>query len=209
MCQTSIVINLIVRIMEEKFPMRFREIKNDQKLKHMHRKKLLNDEEGSVLIVALIMLVLLTLIGVSATTTSEIETKISGNDRVQKRNLYAAEGAALHGAQDLEGVPDPKTVPPVYLHALNTVVDGNLRSDAFWDSTAPVNSQVSVHSITGVVSAASDTRFMVTSEGLAGGVKATSLDMTKSNVHAYLIYGRCMRPNSGPTIVEVGYRKAF
>ena len=48
----------------------------------------LKNENGSVLIVALIMLVLLTLIGISATTTSEIETKIAGNERVFKRNLY-------------------------------------------------------------------------------------------------------------------------
>jgi type IV pilus assembly protein PilX len=198
-----------MRVKEEMFLMRLLEFKMAQEPANGGKKGLLNDEEGSVLVVALIMLVLLTLIGISATTTSEIETKISANDRVQKRNLYAAEGAALHGAQDLEGVADPKTTPPAYLHALNTVTDANLRSDAFWDSTAPVNSQVSVHSITGVVSAGSDARFLVTSEGLAGGAKATSLDMTKSNVHAYLIYGRCRRPNSGPTIVEVGYRKAF
>ena len=208
MCQTSNV-KLTQGVTEEMFPMKYFETKTGQKPKHTRAQRLLTDEEGSVLVVALIMLVLLTLIGISATTTSEIETKISANERVQKRNLYAAEGAAMHGAQDMEGIPDPKTNPPVYLHLINTVTDANLRSDAFWDSTSPINSQVSVHSITGVVSAASDTRFLVTSEGLAGGAKATSLNMTKSNVHAYLINGRCRRPNSGPTIVEVGYRKAF
>jgi hypothetical protein len=44
----------------------------------------LRSEEGSTLIVALLILVVLTIIGVSATTTSEIEIKIAGNDQFHK-----------------------------------------------------------------------------------------------------------------------------
>ena len=47
---------------------------------------MLKNEDGSVLVLALIMLVLLTLIGISATTTSMLETRISGNERVYKQN---------------------------------------------------------------------------------------------------------------------------
>ena len=63
---------------------------------------MLKNEDGTVLVLALIMLVLLTLIGISATTTSMIETRISGNERVYKQNFYAAEAAAMHCAQDME-----------------------------------------------------------------------------------------------------------
>jgi hypothetical protein len=165
---------------------------------------LLNNEDGSVLIVALIMLVLLTLIGISATTTSEIETKIAGNERVFKRNLYLAEAGAMHCAQDLEGITDLKANPPGYLHPKGTVDDTNIRDDTFWESTAPVNSQVSTID--------ANTRLLASSLGLAGGKKGTSLDLTKSNVHAYNIYGRWHNaaiPSKGRLIVEVGYRKAF
>ena len=51
------------------------------------------NEEGAVLVLCLITLVLLTLIGVSATTTSRLEVEISGNDKTYKEAFYAAEMA--------------------------------------------------------------------------------------------------------------------
>jgi len=48
-------------------------------------------EEGSVLVVALLILVLLTIIGIAATRTGEIDLKISGNEKVHKTAFYAAE----------------------------------------------------------------------------------------------------------------------
>ena len=48
-------------------------------------------EEGSVLVVALLILVLLTLIGISASRTGEIEVQISGNEKTCKTAFYAAE----------------------------------------------------------------------------------------------------------------------
>ena len=162
----------------------------------------LNNEDGSVLILALIMLVLLTLIGISATTTSTIENKIAGNERVYKQNLYAAEAATMHCAQDMEGVPDPKTAPPPYLHPKDAILPDNydttIRDIDWW--TTGTNSAGSIDG---------NTRFLASSLGLAGGAQGSSLDMTISNVHAYSVYGRCMPPNSGPTIIEIGYRKAF
>ncbi len=160
---------------------------------------MLNNEDGTVLVLALIMLVLLTLIGISATTTSMIETRISGNERVYKQNFYAAEAASMHCAQDMEERANPKADAPtlVWLHPLNAVVDSNIRDDSFWTDA---NSAVS---ITG------NTRLLASSEGLVGGGAGTSLDMTKSSVHGYLIYGRCRPQNSGPTIIEIGFRKAF
>ena len=176
----------------------------------MKERFLLVNEDGSVLVVALIMLVLLTLIGISATTTSEIETKIAGNERTFKRNLYLAEAGSMHCVQDLEGVSDPKTNPPGYLHPKGTIVPGNydttIRSDAFWESTAPVNSQVSSADVDG------NTRFLASSQGLVAGAKGSSLDMTKSKVHGYNVYGRWHNasiPAKGRLIIQIGYRKAF
>jgi Tfp pilus assembly protein PilX len=47
----------------------------------MRRALLSRNEEGVVLVLCLITLVLLTLIGVSATNTSQLEAEISGNDK--------------------------------------------------------------------------------------------------------------------------------
>lgn len=66
----------------------------------------INNEDGIALITALMLLVLLTLLGMSATTTSVLEIQIAGNDRDYKKNLYMAESAAVHAAVSLENA-DP------------------------------------------------------------------------------------------------------
>ncbi|VFQ45122.1 PilX N-terminal domain-containing pilus assembly protein [Desulfoluna butyratoxydans] len=48
-------------------------------------------EEGSALLVVLVLLVLVTVICISAMNSSVTELKIAGNDRVSKRNFYNAE----------------------------------------------------------------------------------------------------------------------
>ena len=50
-----------------------------------------NNKDGSVLIVALLMLALLTIIGVSATTTTNIELQIAGNEKFHKIAFYHAD----------------------------------------------------------------------------------------------------------------------
>ena len=49
------------------------------------------NEEGSVVIVALLILVFLTLIGISATTTTQIELQIAGNEKSHKIAFYNAD----------------------------------------------------------------------------------------------------------------------
>ena len=166
----------------------------------MNEKAWLNNEEGSVLILALIMLVLLTLIGISATTTSMIETRIAGNERVYKRNLYSAEAAAMQCAQNMEQT-DLQNPRPTWLGLINTVNEpDDIRLTSFWETSVDPVPQAAV---------IPDTLFVATSQGLTGGTQGTSLDMTKSNVHTYSVYGRCKPSNSGPAIIEIGYRKAF
>lgn len=53
----------------------------------------IDNQKGSVLVVALLMLVVLTLIGISATTTTTFELQIATNDKLFKRAFYAADGA--------------------------------------------------------------------------------------------------------------------
>jgi type IV pilus assembly protein PilX len=63
----------------------------------MRRALLSRNEEGVVLVLCLITLVLLTLIGISATTTSQLEAEISGNDKTSKEAFYAAEVSLTAG----------------------------------------------------------------------------------------------------------------
>lgn len=60
------------------------------------------NKRGSALVVALLMLVVLTLIGISATTTTTFELQIAGNDKLFKKAFYAADGATEMGGELIE-----------------------------------------------------------------------------------------------------------
>src|SRR5262245_56362191 len=70
----------------------------------MRRALLSRNEEGIVLVLCLITLVLLTLIGVSATTTSQLEVEISGNDKTYKEAFYAAEVSLTAGETEVNSL---------------------------------------------------------------------------------------------------------
>jgi Tfp pilus assembly protein PilX len=59
------------------------------------------NESGSVLVVALIMLVLLTVLGITATSTSNIELQIANNERNFKRAFFIANAGIEHARADL------------------------------------------------------------------------------------------------------------
>ena len=62
----------------------------------------LNNERGSALVIALLMLVILTLIGISATSTTTFELQIAGNDKLFKRAFYVADGASEMAGELIE-----------------------------------------------------------------------------------------------------------
>ncbi|MCI5165795.1 MAG: hypothetical protein D3903_06790 [Candidatus Electrothrix sp. GM3_4] len=64
----------------------------------------MKNEQGFVLVLSLMVLVVLTLLGISASRTSVIELEISGNDNLSKMLLYYAESAAYEAAQRLENI---------------------------------------------------------------------------------------------------------
>ncbi|OQY21843.1 MAG: hypothetical protein B6I37_08055 [Desulfobacteraceae bacterium 4572_35.2] len=57
------------------------------------KKRYINNEGGFVLITSLLMLVILTIIGISATNTTTVELQIAGNDRIAKQVFYNQEMA--------------------------------------------------------------------------------------------------------------------
>lgn len=62
----------------------------------MNIKILLTNEDGSVLVAALIILVLLTLMGMAATKTSTIEVQIAANESYHRLAFYSAEAALAY-----------------------------------------------------------------------------------------------------------------
>ncbi len=57
----------------------------------------LQSQQGAALIIAVMILLILTVLGIYAVTTSTLETKIAGNERFLKDAFYAADGGIDYG----------------------------------------------------------------------------------------------------------------
>jgi hypothetical protein len=60
------------------------------------------NEQGSVIVLVMMILVILTIIGIAATNTSNIEELIASNEKLYKAVFYAAEGGTEIAAEMLE-----------------------------------------------------------------------------------------------------------
>lgn len=95
---------------------------------------ILKTQDGSALVIALMMLALLTVIGIAATTTSEIGVRIANNDRLYQRDFYVADGGWKDAAMWLNakaGPPPRVSSSPVdptvkYFGTLTTDMDPKL-----------------------------------------------------------------------------------
>jgi hypothetical protein len=167
----------------------------------MKGKCVLGNEDGSVLVIALVMLALLTIMGISATTTSNIEIQIARNIEYYTQNLYMAEAAAMEAAQELENrnlqTNRPNYLKPTWPNA-NALVDkaGSIPNGAYWTVNADPSDDPGLDDFT---------QKLASSEGIVGG---SSLDMGKSSVYGYTVFGRS-ESNNSVVIVELGYRKAY
>jgi Tfp pilus assembly protein PilX len=78
----------------------------------------LGNENGSIIVVTLIMLVLLTLIGISSTNTSTTELHVAANNQSYQVEFYLADSGWHQGAMWLEN----RAAPPGWV---NTDTDDN------------------------------------------------------------------------------------
>jgi len=78
----------------------------------------LRNEEGSVIVVALMILVVLTIIGISATDTTTVELQIATNDKFHKIAFYHADAGvyaiAKVASQAVNEKSSPTLAPPLY-----------------------------------------------------------------------------------------------
>ena len=170
--------------------------------KHHAQKVLsvLNNEEGAVLIAAIMILVLLTIISIASMGVSNTEVQISGNELRYYQHLYRAEGATMEAVEQLEQSLDPNDGSLIWLEtSIDSVTVDEIKTWQFGSSPNPASSVLGTAGI-------AETSFMAVSDGIAPG---TTLDMVSSKVYRYNIYGRSSLPERGTTIIEIGYRKAF
>ena len=75
-------------------------------------KNRIKNQEGVALVIALIILLVLTLIGISSISTTVYEASISGNERVGTAAFYASDAGIQHGVNKL---PDTSPIPSTAL----------------------------------------------------------------------------------------------
>jgi len=150
-------------------------------------------ESGNVLLITLIILVLLTIIGISATRTASIDMQVAGNNMIYKKNLFGAEGAALEAVQIMSNEAELDTVGYTWIRPEDT--DENIVRDK--DQFEGISNTSSIDE---------DVGYAVIRGGLVD--TGESLDMTRVKIHEFAVYGRSDQ-NRGASVVKLGYRKAY
>ena len=166
----------------------------------MKERCMLKNEDGSILVVALIMLVLLTLIGISATETSRMDIQIAGNEMVYKQNFYQADAAVMQAMQTMEN-SDLEASPPSWLATTPmAIIDADIRTAANWNTATgfPNGTKPAAAAVPG-------TLMVSVFQGIETG---GSLDMGRSRIYAYRVFGRS-NTNYGQVTILAGYRKPF
>jgi Tfp pilus assembly protein PilX len=193
----------------------------------MKRNESLANEDGTILVISLIILALASMIGIAATMTASIELQVSGNDMRYAENFYRAEAAAMVGARAIEEstdkLPDGKyqndgediTLPNVDKKGVSADIPDadNIGDDSNWTTGTNKISAEAPDAISDA-SAGYEARFLPVEKPSTGA----SLDLAGTagtKMHEFVIYGRSIRenPNSnkrlGEVIIEVGYKKRF
>jgi hypothetical protein len=165
--------------------------------------RIVKNEKGSILVIALLMIALLTLLGMSSTTTSVIEVQIAANEQSYKENFFKAEAAALEAAQRLENETDSQTLTnktPVWLH--DSDIMGYPSNWDYNDQDDNDNAETAGTSI----DPNGQTYFSVVDRGVAPG---SSLSMSGgTNLYEHAVYG-FSSADSGQQLIEIGYRKRY
>ncbi len=90
------------------------------KLSLLFKSIVINNEKGSAIIFAILALVVLTLIGIVSITTSRFETDIAGNDMLQKKAFYSADGGTEIAREMVEEcLSCPLGISPASSHVVN------------------------------------------------------------------------------------------
>lgn len=174
-----------------------------------------NKETGSVLFFAIMVLLLLTIAGLSALDTSETEISTTMNSLIYKQNLYEAEATATEAISRIKNVAEtPGTLPhnnfnwvqlSTSSHKDQTSLQNelsNLRNTSLWNSLATSNPNNAAGTL-------SDTTYRAMDFGASMG-ESLSLNNSMGGVkHEYAVIGRYNQNTGarrGQTMVEKGFR---
>ncbi|MEW5735472.1 MAG: hypothetical protein AB1921_11490 [Thermodesulfobacteriota bacterium] len=162
-------------------------------------------QKGSITVLALLILVILTLLGVGVLTTSTSDIRAQQNRDVYRRNFSRAEAAVRAAMQTMEdvrntpnGPADLRTHTPAWLHTLPTTGLPSPTDPNIWQPA--VTQQVNLGNPN------EDVRFYVVETRVVG---SKSMDATQT--YWYAIFGRGTELDAdghenGEVVIRVGYR---
>jgi len=154
----------------------------------------MDNEQGSTLILALILISVLTILGLTSINTTNTEYQIVRNERIYQDNFYRAESAVAESVRTIETTSwstlEDRSFPLDWLKKYNEGTDmGDIQ---IWTDTNSAGASVS------------DSDYSVVETGIATG---GSLDMTAtSNLYDYVARG-WGHSDDGHALIEVGIRK--
>lgn len=158
-------------------------------------------ERGYVAILAaLAILILLTVIGFSASRIADTESAMARNELIYHRNFYLAEGAAMEAADRLSHAADLKTDMPPWMETSAGALDYSSVRTYFAHASDPSATVIPERSVL----EPDRTLFVAGVEGVAPG---EGLDPDRPKIHQIAVYGRCEW--EGVSIIKLGYRAAF
>jgi Tfp pilus assembly protein PilX len=158
----------------------------------------LHSQDGHVaLLAAVVILMLLTIIGFSASRVANTEVIMARNESVHQRNLYLAEGAAMEAVDSLANNANLKdNVPDWLVTAAGKLSVESLRSYLKGaNAVKPQKSGVDDQNHAGFVA------------GVEGVAPGESLGMDRPTVYILGVYGSCQW--NGESIVKIGYRAVY
>ena len=181
----------------------------------------LNNEEGSAIVIALIILVLLTMIGITATDNTVFELEIVRNEAIYRQNFYKAESAIIEAAEILEDETNTTRLFPL------TTTWGWLRDKASinsdmtditnWKDNADPPNWLDNDGLLGTDSASSNnmddtgdprnnTRYAVIANGVIGSLSLTG----GNNLYSFSVYGLFdSTSGNGRSLILMGYNRRF
>ena len=159
-----------------------------------------NNEQGSVIVIIMVILAVLTIAGMSTMDRTNVELQIVRNEATYRRNFYQAESAAVEGAQRMENEANSFELRPtttswgwitnsvtINREDDNTTVAGDVAANEQISATLP------------------NAGFAAAHQGLAPG---ESMDMTAtSQLHEWAVFGHYNSATQGEALIEIGYRK--
>lgn len=167
-------------------------------------------QQGSVMVMAVLILALLTIIGIASSNTAIMESQIVRNAAIRKQNFYQAESGVIEAAQALENLKNTVTLKSKDRSYLNNtgnapwLINDNsvdMTDRTVWDDdNANNDDNAETCSING------DTHFAVVQVNVA---KKSSLGMENPDqLYEYAVYG-LYDGADGEAFIEAGFKKRF